>query len=155
MIFAIAALAAIVVASSFGLQLMPGKPVPLSPAAQGDALYVCRVGGTMWNTVSVSLRPFTHYIVILFFFAVMILLFNWGWAMYQNLVADKFKREAFSNPWKFTKFTFWAAVIVTIVMATPNHFKTVKLHGASGDWVLCERDTPGATAVRASAVYRD
>lgn len=155
MIFAIAALAAIVVASSFGLQLMPGTPVSIPPSAEGGALYVCHAGGTLWDTIAVTLRPFMHYIIVLFFFAVMILLFNWGWAMYQSLIADKFKRETFSNSWKLTKFTFWVAVAVTIVAATPNHFKTVKIQGASGDWILCERDTPGATAVRASAVFRD
>lgn len=152
MIFAIIMLTAIVVAASFGVQLMPVVPVQVPPAAAGAALYVCPVTSTTWDAISVGLRPFSRYITIGIFFAFMVLLFNWGWAMYQNLLADKFQRKAFSTPWKFTKALFWAVVIFTILAATPNHFKTVQIRGVAGDWVLCENNTPGARAVRADAV---
>ncbi len=155
MIFAIVMLTAIVVASSFGVQMMPNPPVQIPASAAGTELYVCHAASTTWDLVARTFRPFTHYIVILFFFCAMILLFNWGWAMYQNLLADKFNRKSFSNPWKFTKFFFWVVVLFAIASATPNHFKTVHIRGAAGDWVLCERDTPGAAAVRADAVFRD
>ena len=152
MIFAIIALTTIVIVSSFGIQLLPVAPVQVPASAIGHELYVCPAADLTWDAIAIALRPTMRYLTLAFFFATMILLFNWGWAMYQNLLADKFDQKKFSNPWKFTKFVFWVAVVVAIVAATPNHFKTVHIRGAEGNWVLCERDTPGAAAVRANAV---
>lgn len=152
MIFAIVALTAIVMAASFGIQLIPGTPVQFPASAAGHVLFVCPIADSTWDAIAVTMRPGLRYITIAFFFGIMVLLFNWGWAMYQNLLADKFEQKKFSTPWKFTKFVFWAAVIVTILAATPNHFRTVHIRGADGGWVLCDQDSPGARAVRADAV---
>lgn len=152
MIFAIIALTTIAVAASFGIQLIPSPTVQIPASAAGHALYVCNADDITWDSIAIAMRPAMRYITLTFFFAVMLLMFNWGWAMYQNLIADKFNQSKFSTPWKFTKFVFWAAVIVAILAATPNHFKTVHIKGADGDWVLCERNSPGAVAVRADAV---
>lgn len=151
-IFSIIALVAIVVAASFSIQMSPHNPIVIPESVAGSELYVCHAASQTWDSIAVAMRPFNRYIIIGFFFVVMILLFNWGWAMYQNLLNDKFKRESFSNIWKFTKFTFWAGVIILMVSATPNHFRTVHIRGVGGDWVLCENNTPGAAAVRADAV---
>ena len=145
-IFSIIALTAIVVAASFGVQLMPHHAVQIPEHLAPDVLYVCPAADEIWDQIAMIFQQFNHHITLLFFFVVMILLFNWGWAMYQNLLNDKFKRESFSNVWKFTKFTFWAGVIVLLLAATPNHFRTVHIQGASGNWVLCEADSPGAHA---------
>lgn len=154
MVFAILALVAIVIVSSFGLQFMPSAPVEIPVSAVGHELYVCPMASASWDAVSSGLRPFARYITIGFFFVVMILMFNWGWALYQNLLSDSFKRESFSKPWAFTKMTFWAGVIILLAVMTPNHFRSVHINGAAGEYVLCERDTPGARAVLADAVRR-
>jgi len=151
-IFSIVALVAIVVVASFGLQMAPHPAIEVPASVAGSELYVCHAASQTWDAIANSLRLVNKYIVIGFFFVVMILLFNWGWAMYQNLLNDKFKREAFTNVWKFTKFTFWAGVILLMLSMTPNHFRTVHIRGVGGDWVLCDANTPGAAAVRADAV---
>jgi len=133
-----------------------GAPDPITvPAAfVGHELYVCPASAPAWESAARAVRPFMYYITMGFFFAAIVLMFSWGWALYQNLVADKFKRETYAKPWMFTKMLFWAGVIIVIMAATPNHFKTVHITGADGDWVLCENTTPGARAVRADAVHR-
>lgn len=152
MLFAIVVLTAIVLITSFGLQLAPSEVVQVPAAAVENALYVCPVESATWDAVALALRPFTRYIIIGFFFAAMLLMFSWGWALYQNLLKDSFKRESFKNPWAFTKMWFWCGVIVLLAAMTPNHFRTVHITGAAGEWVLCENNTPGARAVRADAV---
>ncbi len=152
MMISIVILTAIVIATSFGLSMGPSTPIQIPAALQGTELYVCPATSQAWMTVANSLHQFKRGITIIFFFATIVLMFVWGWTLYQNLLDDKFKRESFSNVWKFTKMLFWAGVVVIIAMATPNHFKTVHITGANGNWVLCENNTPGAQAVRANAV---
>jgi hypothetical protein len=74
--------------------------------------------------------------------------------MYQNLLKDKFVRDAFKKPWAATKMLFWALVVVLLLVKTPNYFRTVHVDGTNTNWVLCESNTPGARAVRADAVHR-
>jgi len=75
------------------------------------------------------------------------LAFFWGWALYQNLLQDKFKREDFAKVWGFTKILFWAGVILVIVLHTPNHYKRVEIRGATGEYVMCENTSDGVRAV--------
>lgn len=152
MIFAILILTAIVIVSSFGFQLSSMRPVTVPASFAGHELYVCPGGGGEWAEAAKILRPFNQYIISGFFFVVILLMFNWGWVLYQNLLKDSFNRDSFKNVWQYTKITFWAGVIVAIVVWTPDHFKTVHIRGASGEWVLCENNTPGARAVRSDAV---
>ena len=84
----------------------------------------------------------------------MILFFSWGWALYQNLLKDEFKRDSFKNPWAMTKIAFWAGVIVLLVLMTPNHFRKVRYGARPEAYVLCESDTPGAHAGLAEKVSR-
>jgi len=151
-IFAIVILMAIIVMASFNIHLAPHAAIVVPESVAGSELYVCHAASNTWDSIAMSMRPFNHWIIMAFFFVTMILLFNWGWAMYQNLLNDKFNRKDFTNIWKFTKFTFWVGVIILLLAATPNHFRTVHIRGVSGDWVLCDSDTPGAAAVRADAV---
>lgn len=152
MLFSIVLLTAIVLASSFGLQIMPMDPVALPAGADGMALFVCPADGTTWNMAATAMRPMVRIISMAFFFGVMMLLFSWGWALYQNLLKDSFKDDAFKKPWALTKFIFWAGMIVMLLVATPNHYRLVDIAGADGQWVLCDETTPGAIPVWANNV---
>jgi len=155
MIFAIVMLTAIVLVVSFDLQLSPIVPVALPDGIDaGRILYVCPAESQTWDSVATALHGLIRPITIGFFFAGMILLFVWGWALYQNLLKDKFDKSSFTTPWGFTKFMFWAAVIITLAAATPNYFKSVHVTGVTGDYILCDNTTPGARAVWSEMVTR-
>jgi hypothetical protein len=146
---------AIILAASFGLHVMPTEPIyKLSEEVAASALYVCPAASSVWDSVAAGLRPFIRYISMAFFFAVMLLLFGWMWALYQNLLKDEFKKDLFNNPWAFAKVIFWAAVIILLLVWTPNNYRKVQIRGAPGNYVLCESNTPGALAVRAEGVKR-
>lgn len=153
MLFAIVMLTAIVLITSFDLQFGASTPVAVPESMAANVLYVCPVASGTWDAVARALMPFTRSITIGFLFAAMILMFSWGWALYQNLLKDSFKRESFKNPWAFTKMWFWAGVIILMMALTPNHFREVHLTGSTSSYILCDNNTPGARAVRASAVH--
>ena len=153
MLFAIVALVSIVIVVSFGLQLAPNAPITLSAESVPYALYICPTDSTFWDGFATALQPFHRYFIIALFAVVMLLAFSWGWSLYQNLLSDSFKRDSFKKPWQLTKYTFWISVIVLLFVMTPNHFRTVTVDGLSGEYVLCESDTPGARAVRYDAVH--
>ena len=160
MLYAIIAVAAIAIVASFGFQL--GNPPPTIPeSVVGNVLFVCPADNVTWDSIAASLHPFNRYVIGGFFFTAVLLLFGWGWQLYQNLLSDKFKRESFKNIWGFTKIWFWALVIVTLLIYTPNHFRRVEITGAPGNWVmcntcdLCDTSDPNCQtrAVRADAVH--
>lgn len=153
MLFAIVSLVSIVVVVSFGLQLAPNAAIMLSPESAVNALYICPTTSMFWDGFAKALIPFHRYLIMGLFFVSMLLLFSWGWALYQNLLSDSFKRDSFKNPWQMTKFTFWVSVIILLFVMTPNYYRTVKVDGLNGEYVLCESNTPGARAVRADAVH--
>ena len=136
MLYAIIAVAAIAIVASFGFQL--GNPPPVIPESVVDnVLFVCPASDATWDSIAFGLSPINRYIICAFFFSAILLLFGWGWQLYQNLLSDKFKRDSFKTIWGFTKIWFWALVIVTLLIYTPNHFRRVEITGAPGDWVLC------------------
>lgn len=153
MLYAIIAVAAIAIVAGFGFQLGNTEMPEMTADVAGNILFVCPSETVTWHSVMIGLRPITRYIVGGFFFAAVLLLFGWGWQLYQNLLSDKFKRESFKNIWGFTKIWFWALVIVTLLIYTPNHFRRVEITGYGDNWVLCDGNTPGATAVQATAVH--
>lgn len=153
MLFAIVVLVAIVIVVSFGLQLEPSAPIEFASDAAANVLYVCPGTSAFFDNFANNLQPVHHILIIVLFAVIMLLAFSWGWALYQNLLTDSFKRETFKKPWQLTKITFWAAIIVTIFVMTPNYFRTVHVDGTVTEWVLCDADTPGARAVRADAVH--
>ncbi len=111
------------------------------PAADGifdSVANVFRVGG--------------RYINMLFFFTAMLLIAAWAWSLYQNLLKDKFEDGAFKNVWAFTKIWFWGLVIALLLTHTPNFYRGVTIENATGNYVLCEQNTPGAIPVRATSV---
>lgn len=152
MVFAIMAIAAIIIVSSLGIQISPHNAIKIPASYEGAALFVCPVGNDVWAQIANGIAPMRKYIKWVFFFLIMILMANWGWALYQNLLSDKFKRDSYSNVWSFTKMAFWAFIIITLVANTPNHYRVVHINGTNGDWVLCESNSPNARAVRSDAV---
>ena len=155
MLFSIVLLTAIILASSFGLHIMPIEPIyNMSSDMTAQALYVCPVASPFFDSFSAGIRPFIRQINMFFFFTVMLLVFGWGWSLYQNLLKDKFEQGAFKNPWFFTKAIFWMAVVILLLVWTPNSYRSVTVVGGEGTWVLCEENTPGALPVMAGSVKR-
>ena len=108
----------------------------------GDVLYVCPAASSGWNSIAEMMRMLQTPITVLLFFALAMLLFAWGWGLYQNLLKDKFNKDNFLKPWGFTKILFWATVIVVILSNTPNHYRIVHVRGRPENFVLCESNTP-------------
>ena len=138
LLYAIIAVAAIVIVASFNMQLItPTKP-DIPESMVGNVLYVCPAADSMWDSISRVFHPFSRYIIGGFFFVALLLLFGWGWQLYQNLLSDKFKRESFKTIWGFTKIWFWALIIVMLLFYTPNAFRRVSVNGLGDNWVMCE-----------------
>ena len=152
MLYAVMILAAIILMVSFDIKLWPTYSVTPTTEIGPDMLYVCPAAASPWDEIANGLAPFKKPVIIGFLFALMLLIVVWAWAMYQNLLKDKFNRDAFKKPWAYTKLLFWSVMAVYILMMTPNYFRTVHITGTSGDWVMCDGTTPGAKAVRASLV---
>lgn len=153
LLFAVCMLAIIILAASFGMNFGGNPPVHLRSGINPDnVLYVCPVSDYTWDTVSVSLKMLSQAAYLLFFFSVFILLFSWGWALYQNLLKDKFSEDVYKNPWGLTKVVFWMAVVYIVLAFTPNHFRRVDIRGAGQQYVLCENTSTGARPVNYKAV---
>lgn len=153
MVFALIILTMIIVASAFNMHLFPtSTPIDVPQEMLGQVLYVCPYENSTWMSIANGFRPFTKWIVMLFVFALIILAFVWGWALYQNLLKDKFVRDAFKTPWDGTKALFWAGVIVLMILMTPNNFKRVYVFGYNEPFVLCDNVSKGAQAIPADKV---
>jgi hypothetical protein len=143
----------IVVAVSFHLNLGSNAPIELAEGVNPDnALYVCPAVTDTWTRIAQGLHFLAQFAPLFFSFAGIVLIFSWGWALYQNLLKDKFVDEAYKNPWGLTKAFFWLVVIFTILYVTPNHFRQVEVRGSEEQWVLCENTSDGARAVNYRAV---
>ena len=151
--FAVCLLAMIILAVYFNMNFGGNPPVKLPSGVNPDSvLYVCPVADSVWTQVSQSLQMINKYAHLMFFFAVFVLIFSWGWALYQNLLKDKFNADAYKNSWDLTKIVFWMAVIYALLVYTPNHFRQVEVRGTSAQYVLCENTSTGARAVKSGAV---
>ena len=145
MIFALAMLTLVTLMASFDVHLGNMEPTVRVPENMlGDVLYVCPAASDAWDGASEILRIIKKPLLIGVFFAMTMLLFTWGWALYQNLLKDKFDRNRFLKPWGFTKILFWAIVILLLATNTPNHYRTVHVRGVNGNFVLCENNTPNS-----------
>ena len=143
MIFSMAMLALILLMSAFDVHLGDITPtVRVANDMLGNVLYVCPAKSNGWDSAADILKTFQTPIWIGVFFALIMLLFAWGWSLYQNLLKDKFDKNKFIKPWGFTKLFFWAIVILLLVTHTPNYYRTVHIRGVDGNFVLCENNTP-------------
>lgn len=152
MILTITAITAIILLSSFDLTLMPTTPVKIPESMLANALYVCPAQETTWDTLATGMVQLEKILIPIMIFATTMLVTAWCWALYQNLLKDKFARDSYKKPWASTKLLFWAIVAMTMLTRTPNYFRSVSVTGVRGEWVLCENNTPGAKAVHANAV---
>jgi hypothetical protein len=153
LLWSIIALAAIIIVASFGMQVGNITPQEIPESMTGQVLYVCPAADSAWHAIALATRPFTNYVLAAFFFCLVLLLFGWGWQLYQNLLSDKFKRESFKTIWVYTKWGFWALILVILILVTPNEFRRVSVTNAGDNWVLCDATDPDARAVRADAVH--
>ena len=152
MLVVIMTLAAIILMVAFDITLLPThNTAPVSEIAP-NMLYVCPGAASPWDSIANGLSMFKKPIIIGFLFALILLIAVWAWALYQNLLKDKFNRDAFKSPWAYTKMLFWAVMIVYILMMTPNYFRTVRITGSQDNWVMCDGTSQGAHAVKASMI---
>lgn len=153
MMSAIILMTIIILMASFDFSLDGSAPITVPDDLRGGVLFICPAASGFWDWMAMGFGPFTRYLVMGFFFAAIVLAFMWGWALYQNLLKDSFNKDAFSKPWAFTKMLFWTAVVVILVLNTPNRYREVAVSGNSGNWVLCENTSPGARVVNANLVH--
>jgi len=155
MVFSALAVIAIIVASSFGLSIFPTAPIHnLSDSVANQALFVCPAANFTFDEIARQLSLIRTALMVVFFFVFMIWLAMAGWALYQNLLEDKFVEKNWQSIVFLAKVLFWVTIIITILMHSPNNFRRVQLKGATGEWVLCESNNPASRPVRASAVSR-
>lgn len=154
LLFAVSLLAIIVLAVSFNMNLDGNTPTKLANGVNPDnVLYVCEIAKDfVWHQISQSLHLLGKSAMLFFAFAGIVLCFNWGWALYQNLLKDKFSDDAYKNPWGLTKVVFWLVIAFTILYITPNHFRRVEIRGHGDNWVLCDKTSDGARPVNFRAV---
>lgn len=153
LLFVVVVFAMIILAASFDMNLGSDSVVRLKAGVNPDTiLYVCPIGSSNWDTFASVFSSWDKYVYMFFIFAAIVLSFSWGWALYQNLLKDKFSADAYKNPWGLTKMFFWAGVICTVLAATPNHFRTVHVRGDNRSWVLCDNFSEDARPVKAQAV---
>ena len=153
MVTAICLLTAIIIMSSFGLQLDPGNVSTKIPESlSANILYICPVESSIWDPIAAGFSQFSRFFRILLVACLIVLSFSWGWALYQNLLKDKFDGDKYKQPWGLTKLLFWGVVIIFMLMMTPNYFRTVHVNGISKPYVLCEAGDQNARAVRADVV---
>lgn len=153
LLFSVLLFAFIVLAASFNMNLDNRAAVKLRAGINpADVLYICPADNTTWLNISHSMHALSKYASIFFLFVGIVLFFSWGWALYQNLLKDKFVDDAYKTPWMLTKGFFWILIIFTLLVVTPNHYREVKVRGQDTPWVLCDSDSAGARAVGYNAV---
>ena len=149
LLFVVCLFAIIILSVAFNMDFGGHPPVKLLAGVNPDnVLYVCPANddGALAQFSS-ALHVIGKYAYLMFAFMVLVLVFSWGWALYQNLLKDKFVDEAYKNPWDLTKVVFWMAVIFYVLFMTPNYFRRVEVRGHGTDWVLCENTSEGAKAI--------
>ena len=154
LLFVVSMLAIIILAASFHMDFGGNAPIHLPSGVNPDSvLYVCPiVKDGAWAQFASALHGVSRYVSFFFAFMVLVLMFSWGWALYQNLLKDKFSADVYKNPWGLTKVVFWMAVAVFILFKTPDYFRQVEVRGHGSNWVLCENSSEGARAVRPNAI---
>ncbi len=158
LLFSVYALALIILATIFKLHLHLGAEE--AGAITKDAanhLFYCPVTGSRWDDFARLFSMGEDFVSLTIAFVALVLVFSWGWALYQNLLKDKFNADVYKTPWQITKIIFWVAVICYILTLTPNHFRPkimVRSGGQKTEQVLCEQTSPGAKAVKIRTVKK-
>ena len=149
------ALVTIIVVASFGLRILPPDAiVPLPDSANpGDFLWVCPSAHPYFDRIALFFSNIQTQMNIAFFFGLLFVILAFAWALYQNLLKDKFEPKPYETAWFFTKVLFWIAVVATVLMHAPNHYRTVKIDGRTGTFVTCNMGEKNAEPVPETAVH--
>lgn len=142
----------IIVASTNHIQLMHIKPLALPESMASQALFVCPAFDPGAASSAVSAQKLKGGFQILFMFGVILWIAVTGWTFYQSLLKDKFEKKSWDLPIFFAKMIIFGTILLTIILNSPNHYRTVYVNGSNSEWVLCENNTPGARAVKADAL---
>jgi hypothetical protein len=155
LLFSVLGIIAIIVASSFGLHILPVAPIHNIPDSAADAvLYVCPAADFAFDETARQLSYIRNYLMIAFFFIFMIWAAMAGWAVYQNLLKDKFEEKSWQSIVFLAKILFWMTIVLTVLMHAPNHYRRVSVRGETGNFVLCESNDPASQPKQADAVSR-
>ena len=154
LLFVVSLSAIIILAASFHMDFGGNAQINLPAGVNPDGvLYVCPIAKDgAWTQFASALHGVGRYVSFFFAFMILVLMFSWGWGLYQNLLKDKFSADAYKNPWELTKVVFWMAVVCFVLFKTPDYFRRVEIRGHGSNWVLCENTSSGARAVRPGAV---
>ena len=144
--FSVCALAMIVLASLFKWNLFNSSESVTRTKDVAKYIFVCPTASDRWDSISSTLVNGKEFMYMGLIFMIIVLLFAWGWALYQNLLKDKFNADVYKNPWGITKIVFWAVIIAVLLVKTPNYFRRVDVRGHGNNWVLCENTSEGAKA---------
>jgi hypothetical protein len=143
---------AVITVSSNRFQLRPGKPAQVPEAQLASALFACPAADKQFDSMAATIKKYRGGMAITYSALVLLWIFLIAWVLYQALVKDKFDEKDWSLPIWLGKFLAFLPVIWVISNYSPNNFRNVSINGTNADWVLCERDSPGARAVRAASV---
>lgn len=143
---------AIIVMTVNHFQLRPNPPISLSDSAMQQALFVCPANDVGFAKFATQITAVKGPLSIIYTFIAILWILILGWVIYNSMLADKFERKSYDLPIFLGKFLVFSFVIATILMYTPNHFRTVSIAGTTEKWTLCEADTPGAKAIKKDAV---
>ena len=158
LLFSVCAFALILLEAIFKVKLRGGGESAQAMAKNSaDYLFVCPMSSHTWDAVSKAFSRLQQYISMFVVFIVIVLLFSWGWALYQNLLKDKFVADAYKRPWDITKVVFWATIVLVMAVLTPNYFRpkiTGRSNGHETKWVLCEQTAAGARAVPVNKIKK-
>ena len=158
LLFSVCAFALILLEAIFKVKLRGGdESVKAMAKNTADYLFVCPMSSHTWDAVAKSFDRLQQYISMFIVFVVIVLLFSWGWALYQNLLKDKFVADAYKRPWEITKMFFWATIVFVMAVMSPNHFRakiTGRSNGHETKWVLCEQTSANARAIPLSKIKK-
>ena len=153
LVFSVFAAITIAVMAMSGVSLTPTAPIHNLPdSVRAEALFVCPTTDATFDELANTLSQFRRQLQMIFMFCLMLLFAVAGWAFYQNLIKDKFDKKSYDLTSALAITLFWGTLVVTILMHSPNSFRTVGVRGHEGKFVLCESNTPGARPVRATAI---
>lgn len=145
-------LVAIILTVSFDLHIMNTVPLSVPGNMADKVLYICPATESNWHSVSTALAPFARYITLGYFLLCLMIVSMWLWALYQNLLKDKFLQDAFKKPWQLTKFAFWIGILLLLALNTPNSYRRIEVNGDPTEWVLCEATDENARWIDADQI---
>ena len=143
---------AIVVAYVYDFQLRPGTPVHVPEQYLANILFVCPVENATFYKISEIAAQGRDALRILLIFMTMMTAMLYFWKTYFAMLNEEVTPDTFKLPNFLLRATVVGLIIGMLAYYTPNHFRSVTVYGQNGLFVLCEKDSEGAMAVRADTV---